>query len=199
MTGFSFISPRESDQYSKSAQIVGKAFAADYAIPTPAAMTAAVSDMQAAYIHARDRQSPDSFSPKFNMNAGQLGGEHGGECDQFTPGVYTFDTTVSINSDLYFLGSGEAEGQGNLDAFIVQITGTLALKANVRVILQNGALAQNIIWQVKGAVTIGADSHMEGIILGETTVNMITGSSLTGGIFAQTAVDLGQATISGPL
>jgi len=122
MTGFSF-TLHSSGQYSTSTQIVGKAFAADYAEPTPAAMSTAVSDMQAAYLEAKGRPSPNSFSPKYNMNAGQLGGDYGGECDQFTPGVYTFPGGVSINSDLYFLGSGEAEGKGDLDVFIFRLRG----------------------------------------------------------------------------
>jgi len=193
MPGFSF--NRWSPLYLTSTQIVGKGFAVDCAAPTLAAMPTAVSNMNAAYRYAKARQRPASFSLKYNMNAGQLGGDYGGECDQFKPGVYTFGTPVSINSDLYFLvGSGEASGQGNLDLFIIQITGTLSLTAKTQVILQNDALAKNTIWQVPGAITIGAHSHIEGIILGETTIDMITSSTLIGRMFAQTAVNLGMGT-----
>jgi hypothetical protein len=57
------------------------------------------------------------------MQADSAASIYGGECDQFTPGVYKFDTPVSINSDLYFLGSGEAEGEGDLDVFIFRLRG----------------------------------------------------------------------------
>ena len=61
-----------------------------------------------------------------------------------------------------------------------------------------GGLTRTLLWlcQVAGAVTIGAGAHLEGNVLGKTSVHLLTGSSLTGRIFAQTAVTLGMATIT---
>jgi hypothetical protein len=109
-----------------------------------------------------------------------------------------FPWSCQHNSDLYFLGSGEAAGQGDLDVFIIQIEGALALLLDIKVILQNGALAKNIIWQASGAVNLGANSHMEGIILTKTAATMVTHSTLIGRIFAQTACTLAMPTITGP-
>jgi hypothetical protein len=60
-------------------------------------------------------------------------------------------------------------------------------------------LAKNIFWQVAGAIMVKAGAHMEGILLGQTTVTFITGSSLNGRILAQTACVLQMATITATL
>jgi len=80
--------------------------------------------------------------------------------------------------------------------FIIQISKPLNVAPDVKVILAGGAKAENIFWQVAEAVTIGEGAHMEGNILGFTSVSFNTGSSLNGGIYAQTAVTLQVATIT---
>ena len=62
----------------------------------------------------------------------------------------------------------------------------------------NGAKAENIIWAVAGEVTVGAGAHMEGILLAKTAIKFMTGSSLNGRIFAQTAATLQKAVITQP-
>jgi hypothetical protein len=57
------------------------------------------------------------------------------------------------------------------------------------VLLEGGALAKNVFWQVAGHVTVGAGgAHMEGVLL--VAVTFVTGSSLNGRILAQTACNL---------
>jgi hypothetical protein len=72
------------------------------------------------------------------------------------------------------------------------------MTANFRVLLENCAAAEDIFWQVAGYFEVGAASHMEGIILTKTAATFITGSTLNGRIFAQTAVALQKAVITGP-
>jgi hypothetical protein len=79
------------------------------------------------------------------------------------------------------------------------MTGNLKQVANTKVILQNGALAKNIFWQVAGFVEVGAGAHMEGILLVQTAVTFVAGSSLKGRVLAQTACALDQATITQPV
>jgi hypothetical protein len=67
-----------------------------------------------------------------------------------------------------------------------------------RVILESGAEAKDIFWQVSGYVSIGAKSHMEGTILTATAATFVTGATLNGCIYAQTAVALQVATITCP-
>jgi hypothetical protein len=54
MTGFS-LTLDSSGQFSTSSQVVGKAFAADYAAPTPANLISAVNAMEAAYTNTANR------------------------------------------------------------------------------------------------------------------------------------------------
>jgi hypothetical protein len=73
------------------------------------------------------------------------------------------------------------------------------MTAGFSVILENCAAAEDIFWQVSGYVSIGAAAHMEGIILTATAATFITGSTLNGRIYAQTAVALQQAIITHPI
>src|SRR5438552_15112488 len=56
VTGFALSSPPTT--YSTSSQVTGKVWAANYAVPTPANLTAAVHNMQTAYTDAAGRTSP---------------------------------------------------------------------------------------------------------------------------------------------
>lgn len=83
-------------------------------------------------------------------------------------------------------------------AWIFQIAGTLTTASAMKVILTGGALPQNIVWVVAGAVTLGTYSHFEGVLLGATGITMNTGSSINGRLLAQTAVALQMATVTEP-
>lgn len=85
-----------------------------------------------------------------------------------------------------------------LTAWIFQIAGTLTLAANANMLLTGGALPKNIVWVVAGAVTAGAGSHIEGIILAKTSVTLLTGATMNGRILSQTGVSLQMATVVGP-
>jgi hypothetical protein len=193
MTGFS-LSMDSGNEFSTSTQMVGKAFAANYASPIPTHLTTAVSEMETAYTDAGGRPNPDAA--RIDLGTGVLGGAYGGATAKLTPGVYTFGTDVNVAETIYFEGSGLGAGQGDTDVFIIQMTGNLKQAANTEVILTGGALAKNIFWQVAGAVTVGAGAHMEGILLVKTDVLFETGSSLSGRVLAQTACNLQKATIS---
>ena len=179
MTGFSETST--DGTAATSDQVTGFLYGADYLSPTPGDLTTVISDMETAYTDAASR--PNSDAAKVNLKGGLLGG------DTMTPGVYTFAVEVSIIDDITFCGSHK-------DVFIIQITKPLNLSPDKRVILDCGAKAENIFWQVAEAVTVGTGAHMEGNILGFTSVSFNTGSSLNGGIYAQTAVTLQVATIT---
>jgi hypothetical protein len=180
MTGFGFT--RDAGlEFSTSALITGKAFAANYGGTTPVVLTAAVSDMETAYTNAAGR--PRATGVKLDLNAGLLNGV------TFTPGVWTFGTEVKLNGNIYFNGNAN-------DIFIIQIASNLKQAANYDVILQGGARAKNIFWQVAGVVSVGAGAHMEGILLVKTAVTFITGSTLNGRVLTQTACNLQSAVIN---
>jgi hypothetical protein len=189
MTGFS-LSADSTNVFSTSPKLTGKAFAADYANPTPVKLTTSTNDMVTAYTDAAGRPNPDGA--RNNLGGGILGGVYGGATHPLTPGVYSFTTdVVDISADIVFEGKAE-------DIFIIQISGDLMQTAGKQVTLTNGALAKNIFWQVAGKVVVGANAHLDGILLVQTSVKFETGSSLDGRVLAQTRCDLQAATITQP-
>jgi hypothetical protein len=188
ITGFGLVMDSDGE-YSTSSQIAGGsgAYAFDYDAPTPSTMTTAVSDMEAAYNEAWQRSSDDD--DRTNPGAtGEIGGM------TLHPGVYTFEGDIQISDDVYFDGNHD-------DVFIIQTTGNILQAADTKVNLRsgnNGVQASNVFWQVAGHVTVGARSEMQGILLVKTDALFMTGSSLKGRVFAQTAVDLQKASITQP-
>jgi hypothetical protein len=191
MTGFDLIMD-SSDLYSLSTQIDGEAHASDYHEDTGTALTSAIENMMTAYNDAAGR--PNEDGDRTNIGGGYLGGDSGGESNPLTPGVYTFGTDVHIDTTLYF-GTDETLAS---DVFIIQMTGNLMQAANVDVILNGGVLAKNIFWQVAGHVEVGKGAHIEGVLLCGTKVDFLNGSSISGRVLAQTACNLGKATITSP-
>jgi hypothetical protein len=190
MTGFS-LTMDSGGEFSTSSQLAGTgmAFASDYAAPIPTHLTTAVSDMETAYTDAAGR--PNTDAARINLNGGILGGVAGGEDNKLSPGIYTFGTDVTIGSTIYF--DGEAT-----DVFIIQMTGDLMQAANTNVILWNGALAENIFWQVAGKVVVGAGAIMKGNLLVKTSITFESESFLYGRILAQTRCNLQKAIVTGP-
>lgn len=179
ISGFS-LTVDATDQFSASAQVTGDIYAADYTEPTPTKMTTAVSDMETAFTDAASR-APDETE----LGAGDIGGL------TLEAGVYKWGTGLLIPTNVTLSGS-------DTDVWIFQVAQDLTVSSAVRVILEGGALAENIVWQVAGAVDLDTTSHLEGVVLTQTAVSMQTGSSVNGRLLAQTAVTLDQATVVAP-
>jgi hypothetical protein len=166
--------------FSTSAQVTGKIYAADYAAPTPANLTMAVSDMLLAFADAAGR-APDVTE----LGAGTIGGM------TLSSGVYQWSSAVLIPTDITLNGSATA-------VWIFQIAQDLTLSSAVQVHLTGGALAKNVFWEVAGSVDLGTTSHIEGVILCQTMINLRTGASINGRLLAQTAVSLDASTVVQP-
>jgi hypothetical protein len=183
ITGFALILP-PAGAFSTSSQVTGNIYAFDYASPTPAAVTTASTDMGLAYTDAAGRLLPDVL----DLGAGLLGGL------TIAPGLYKWGTNVSIafGTDLTLSGGPD-------DVWIFQIDGTLTTAAATNVILAGGAQAKNIFWQVAGSsATFGATSHFEGILLAQNAINLGNQATVSGRLFAQTAVNMDQNTVTQP-
>jgi hypothetical protein len=179
LTGFS-LTLDSSGTFATSKQVTGEVFAASYTSPTPSQLTTAVSDMQTAFTDATGRVNPN-FN---NLASGSLGGL------TLAPGLYKWSTSVTAATGFTISG-------GSTDTWIFQIAGTFSLATGVKVTLAGGALASNIVWVVSSATTLGVGSHLEGVVLGQTSVTVQTGASVNGRLLAQTDVALQVATIVG--
>jgi Ice-binding-like len=173
--------------FATSAQVTGDVYAASYNAPTPALLTQAVSDMQAAYTAAA----------AYPTGSGHLNLGAGGNIDglTFVPGVYTWTINVTTGTSLGFTLAG-----GPNDVFIFQISGTLSTGVSSTVTLTGGVNPANVYWQVAGAVTLGTTSTFYGNILAQTNIAFGSGITFQGRALAQTAVTLvGSDTITIPI
>jgi hypothetical protein len=71
----------------------------------------------------------------------------------------------------------------------------MSVGAGKKVVLANGALASNIVWVVSGAVTANAGAHLEGVILGKTSISLLTGATANSRLLAQTSIALQQVRL----
>ena len=142
----------------------------------------AVSDMGTAYTDAAN-QTEGTGASFLNVGSGTLNGQ------TFVPGVYTWKTPVTITGNITLDGGAD-------DIWVFQMTGTLDLETNQKILLTGGALSENIFWQVADTVTIKAGSTFEGNILSQTLIAMQSGAILHGRALAQTAVTLIGNTIT---
>jgi hypothetical protein len=178
ITGFGLVLTAGSS-YATSSLVSGKVYAPDYADPTPANITAAVSDMQTAYTDAAGRTTPTATE----LGAGNIGGL------TLAPGLYKWGTGVTIPSDVTLAG-------GANDVWIFQIGQNLDVSSGVNIILSGGAMANNVFWAVAGQTTIGTTAKFNGNILDQTAIVMNTGATLNGRALAQTAVTLDANTVT---
>ncbi len=145
---------------------------------------AAQADLTTAYNDAAGR----TLCP-VTLSGANLGGM------TLTPGLYWSGTSLEISSgDLYL----DAEGDENA-VFIFQMASTFTTTSGRQVILQGGAKASNIFWQVGSSATLGTTSHMEGTILADQSITLETGATLNGRALARIgAVSLDASVIVAP-
>lgn len=146
------------------------------------AATSYIGTGGSAYMDAASR------APTFpvNLYGGNLTGQ------TLAAGVYKWTTDVSVNPTGIAGGSVTLSGGPN-DVWIFQIAGNLTLgftTAPGTVILGPGVQANNIFWQVGGAVgaKLFPGSVLYGNVLSATAVVMQAGASLTGRALAPTGV-----------
>ncbi|KAJ7920497.1 antifreeze protein [Mycena leptocephala] len=173
VTGFTLILD-STGTFSTSTQVVGKITAASYAPATPAGLTVAIGDMATAFTDANGRLNAN-FT---NLGTGAIGGRI------LTPGLYKWNSAVTIGSDITITGGATDSRRDSHPCFIPQ--------GGPR----RGALASNIVWVVTGTVNVGTGGHIEGVILGQTSITLASGASANSRLLAQTAVSLSKATVT---
>jgi hypothetical protein len=127
-------------------------------------------------------------APATANKAGDLGGQ------TLFPGVYAISTSIGLTGTLVL----DAQGNNNAQ-FIFQIGSTLTTAPNSAVLLQNGAQAANVFWQVGTSATIDTNSVFAGNILAQASISLNTGASLQGRALARTgAVTLLSNVVTSP-
>ncbi|NEV93434.1 DUF3494 domain-containing protein [Psychroflexus sp. YR1-1] len=174
ITGFGLIL-HSSGTYSTSSLVTGRVYASDYASPTPANLTTAVSNMETAFTTANG-MAPDQTE----LLAGNINGQ------TLASGVYKWSSGLSVTNSITLDGGGV-----DCAKFVFQIAGDLTIADNTEIILINGAKADNIYWVVAGAgAVLGTDVNFSGNILSQTLISVNTRSTVLGRLLAQSAVTL---------
>ncbi|MCK9420005.1 MAG: ice-binding family protein [Nitrospirae bacterium] len=145
----------------------------------------AVSAMGTAYTAAAGKPTPPT---PVCPGAGAFDGT---AVPPLAAGVYTCAVDVTIPTNFTLDGTAT-------DVWVFQITGKLTQSSATTVFLTGGALPQNVFWQVSDVVEIGTTAHIEGVILAQTSIHMLTGSSTKGRLLAQAAVTLDTTTVTEP-
>ena len=132
---------------------------------------AAQIDLLAAYTDAGGRSPTVTDTPVFDLGGLTL-----------TAGVYNDSSSFAITGTLTL------DAQGNSAAvWIIQAGSTLMSADASQVVLLNGALANNVFWQVGTSATLGAASSFVGTILAHDSISVGTTATIDGRLLALTA------------
>lgn len=181
LTGFSQIMD-VSLAFSTSSYVVGKIYASDYAVPTPAFMTTAVSDMENALTTAMGMTT----SVIVDLGAGNISGM------TLVPGLYKYNTGLLITN------VGVTLSGGPNDTWVFQVADDFTVNNTAIITLSGGAQAKNIFWVTSKQALIGSTVDFKGNILAQTLISINTGSTVLGRLLSQTAVTLNAATVIKP-
>ena len=107
-----------------------------------------------------------------------------------TPGLYRANTTLLISGGkLYLNGKG---------VYIFQIGTGLTVGDGTDVVLEDGAQAANVFWQVGTLASLGSTVVFQGNILAGTAITMKAGTTLVGRALAQAEVTFISNTVTRP-
>ena len=133
----------------------------------------------------------------FNDAAGRTGGipivaDLGGTT--LTAGVYNSASSIGVTGTLTL----NAEGNNNA-VFIFQAGSTLTTAPASSIVLENGAQACHVFWQVGSSATVDTTTSFVGTIMASTSIEVHTGATISGRLLADTgAVTLDDNVITTP-
>ncbi len=108
------------------------------------------------------------------------------------PGLYYSAPAVTLSSDIILDAGNDRDA-----TFIFQVVGAFGLAAGVEVILQNGADPANVFWQSDGALALGANAVLRGMVVTPAAVTTGADVHVEGGriLTKAGAVTLGAANV----
>ena len=184
ITGFALDLPA-GGAYATSTLVTGAIYAPGYANPTPHELTVAVGDKLTAYNTAAGMAVAGGGLTTACPGVGNFSGL------TITPGVYDCTSNVLITTGTNVTLSGAG-------VYVIKTSAGLIQDAATQVILASGATSQNVFWQVAGAVSIGANAHMEGTIMSASNISLVTGATLKGRLYSATDVAMDANTVTQP-
>ena len=141
---------------------------------------AALGYARAAYLLAQSAPSPSALSVLDGTT--------------LVPGVYAAPSSMSLNTTVILNGEGNADS-----VFIFQAGSSLLINPNSSVVLENGAQACNVFWQVTSSATLDTGTTFFGTILALTSATLKTGATVVGRVLALNgSVTLDDNTITVP-
>jgi hypothetical protein len=73
---------------------------------------------------------------------------------------------------------------GNPDAvWVFQSDASITVDDDTRIVLANGALAQNVFWVAGSLIAVGSDAEMQGVLLADGNIVLGANSTLLGRAF----------------
>lgn len=181
LTGFSQIMDA-SNKFSTSSFVTGKIYAADYAAPTPAYVSTAISDQEAAFNAANGLTT----NVIVNLGAGNISGM------TLEPGLYKWGTGLLITNEGVTLSGGPN------DTWVFQISDDFTINNNAKIQLTGGALAKNVFWVTQTQALLGTNVDFKGNVIAKTLISVNTGSNVLGILLSQSAITLNANTIVKP-
>jgi hypothetical protein len=181
LTGFSQTIDA-SGEFSTSSFVVGKIYAADYAPPTPAYVSTAISDQEAAFTAANGLTT----NVILDLGAGNISGM------TLAPGLYKWGTGLLISN------AGVTLSGGPNDTWVFQISDDFTINNNAKITLTGGALANNIFWVTSTQALLGSNVDFKGNIIAKTLISVNTGTNVLGILLSQSAITLNASTIVKP-
>ncbi len=127
----------------------------------------AQTDLTTAYLNAAGQ------TPTATVSA-DLGGT------TLAPGVYRSTSSMALTGTVTLNAGGDASA-----VFIFQAASTLTTASSASVVLENGAQACNVFWQVGSSATLGTTTNFAGTVLALTSVTLDTGATVSGRVLAR--------------
>jgi ice-binding like protein len=119
-------------------------------------------------------------------DVGNIGGE------TLTAGVYASASSMLVNGTLTLNGAGNPNA-----VFVFKAGSTIVTGSASKVLLENGAQACNVYWQVGSSATLGTDSSFVGTVMALTSITATTDVTIDGRLLARNgAVTLDSDTIA---